>query len=382
MSWLDAVEEPEGPFVHRPAVVVPPHRVTLDEVRAAVASRWANHPRLDTWLSRIDAADVQTRYWMAPLEDALGWPGRGGPQIRTGLAPRYLAGMADLMPAAARAALRNAGIEPAEVDALVVASMVFMVPGLDSQLVPQLGLPPTLRRLTTTQAGCGGGAWCLQRAAELIAASRLPRRVLVVCCDPLTYYIHPDDAGDGPMIFRGLLGEAAAAAVVTSTPPENGWAVQLEESYESVQPNDPADPVVGIRLEADGWHILSTSGLLATAAAAGPALRDWWGSTPAPTWAATHNGGPAVLAALAGALDLGTEALAPARASLRDYGNCGGASMLDALNRCFDAPRPGTGLIWAVGPGFTTHALKARWVRAAPGGEPPFSERYLAAPAH
>ena len=352
-----------GAYVHRPAVMAPPYKVTLDEVQAAVSARWPTDPRLPTWLGRILATGVQTRYWMAPPECVFGWPGRSDPSVRIGLADHYLAVMADLMSTAARAALRHAGIGAADVDGLVVASMSgWTWPGADALLVAQLGLQATVRRITTTQAACAGGAWALQRAGELVGGSPGLDRVLVVCCDPLSFYLHPDDTNDGPMIFRGLLGDAAAAAVVTAAPPQTGAAVRLEASYEQIQPGDPTDPVVGVRLETDGWHFVSTSRLLPAVAAGGPALRDWWGPER-PAWTATHSGGPAVLTRLAAALDLPDELLAPARASLRDHGNCGGASLLDALARSFDHPRPGrAGLLWAVGPGFTTHALKARWV--------------------
>jgi len=80
-------------------------------------------------------------------------------------------------------------------------------------------------------------------------------------------------------------------------------------------------------------------------------------------WVA-HTGGPKVLEAFEGALELPPGALARSWASLKEVGNLSSASVLFVLADLLDsgeARRGDWGLMLAMGPGFCAELVLLRW---------------------
>ena len=77
-----------------------------------------------------------------------------------------------------------------------------------------------------------------------------------------------------------------------------------------------------------------------------------------------HTGGPKVLQAFEGALELGEDALERSWRSLRDVGNLSSASVLFVMGDLLDAEeaKPGDlGLMMAMGPGFCSEIVLLAW---------------------
>src|SRR6185369_18011703 len=83
----------------------------------------------------------------------------------------YTAGAVDLFARAAEAALAEAGLTGAEVDAIVtVSSTGIATPSLEARAMQRLGFRPDAARIPVFGLGCAGGATGLSLAARLAAA--------------------------------------------------------------------------------------------------------------------------------------------------------------------------------------------------------------------
>jgi predicted naringenin-chalcone synthase len=95
---------------------------------------------------------------------------------------------------AAREAMCQAGLGPADIDLIVVATSTgYLCPGLSARLASELNLQRNLRRSDLVGMGCAGAMPALQRASDFVRAypqKRARRSVFgVLVCRP--------DDGDG-----------------------------------------------------------------------------------------------------------------------------------------------------------------------------------------
>ncbi|HEV7208827.1 MAG TPA: beta-ketoacyl-ACP synthase 3 [Mycobacteriales bacterium] len=136
-------------------------------------------------------------------------------RTRTGIVNRRVAGdgesVVDLAAEAGAKALANAGVQPGQVDLILVATstMDFAMPQAAPQVAGRLG----------SQAGgydvgaaCAGFCYALAAAADAIRAGSA-RTVLVIGSDRMTDILDPADRGTVP-----IFGDAAGAVVVGAAP--------------------------------------------------------------------------------------------------------------------------------------------------------------------
>lgn len=121
----------------------------------------------------------------------------------------------DLATRAARDALDAAGVGPADIDRLLLATVSPDHPSPSTACLVQhaLGLP--LCPAVDLSAACAGFLYALDAAARAILTG--DRRVLAVAADIRSRYLNPDDRATS-----ALFGDAAGAAVVTEGPPDRG----------------------------------------------------------------------------------------------------------------------------------------------------------------
>ncbi|WP_324784712.1 PhlD [Streptomyces sp. H51] len=346
--------------VSAPVVVLPRHQVTTEEVLERITELYADHPRCAHIRRTIAATTVRTRWYTRPLAEQM--RGDWSLAVRT---REHLADSLELAEKAARTTLREAGLEPSDVDALVVVSATgHTTPGLDVLLMARLGLPPSVRRIPVTQLGCTGGVFGISMAAELVAA-RPDATVLVVCADVFSHYLHRADTGMDGMIFKGILGDGAGACVVRSR--ANGPHMELTHSWECVQPL--SHDIVGSHLDGDGFHAHNSPDLVRAIRGVMPRLNEWLartapaGSDGTPEFVVSHTGSPKVLDALVEGIGCPPALFGLARDSLREVGNLGSASVLEVLERAFAKPPAdgAHGLALGVGPGVSVMAVRTVW---------------------
>ena len=254
---------------------------------------------------------------------------------------------------AAASALGAAGVDAADVDAIVVASStVVRTPGLDVALVGSLGLRSDVRRVTIGSFASLGGAAALALGADLVAAGH--RTVLVVACEMNSFMFTPGDDSPGALAPMALFSDGAAAVVLTADGDPNG--LRIVGTHAQLVPDSLG--VMGFDVNDDGlaWRLAPNVPEVAAAHAGGSvaaALGSVGWETSSVDHLLVHPGGVRVLDAVADAIGVGRDRLAVSLEVLADMGNVSGATVLAVLERHLAAgPPPGRTLLTAMGPGF------------------------------
>ena len=131
---------------------------------------------------------------------------------RTGISERQIAGHDDTLVAmgvdAGAKALAAAGVQPSEVDLVVIASCTSKVPipGIGPRIAAGIGA--THAGSFDINAGCAGFCYALSMAADAVRAGNA-RRALVVATERLTDWVDSDDRG-----MAILFGDGAGAVLV------------------------------------------------------------------------------------------------------------------------------------------------------------------------
>ncbi|MBT2386057.1 type III polyketide synthase [Streptomyces sp. ISL-11] len=346
------------PHISRPAIALPGHQVSTDDICDDIRAHHPRHPRLESMVRVARATGVRSRRFTRPLHSPT-VSGTAAIEERNNVA---FADSARLAEQAAREALAGAGLEPSAIDCVVTSHTTsWVVPGLDIHLIGALGLRPDVRRVPMSSLGCVGGAQALVRAADHVRAHP-GSRVLVVVAETISTLYNHRNATFESMIYKALFGDGAGACLVTDVP--LGPGLRVDDTWEYLLP-DSHDCYWG-RLDGDGLHFDSTRAATEATADVMPALCGWLdprGTADGPAWAIVHPGGPRVLDDCARGLGLGKEVLRHSWNSLRENGNLGGVAVLDVLARTHDDP-PGdgaSGVLLAFGPGFTAAACRGTW---------------------
>ncbi|QMU78113.1 ketoacyl-ACP synthase III [Streptacidiphilus sp. PB12-B1b] len=182
---------------------------------------------------------------------------RTGIRERRRLAPELAT--SDMCLAAADPALRAAGLDAADLDAVIVATYTYDQPLPSTSLIVKDALGATrAMALDVTQAACASGAHAMLLAAHLLQNPSI-RNILVLAADCASRVTRPGDRTTG--VF---FGDAAAAAVLTAT--ETPGAGLLSYDLGSQLSYQVQIPAGGSRLPtsadtlATGGHFLAMDG--------------------------------------------------------------------------------------------------------------------------
>ncbi len=255
---------------------------------------------------------------------------------------------------AARAALVDADLEAQQITHLVTVSCTgFGAPGVDRDLIDDLGLSSDVARTHIGFMGCHAALNAL-RVARAFAAESPAAHVLVCAVELCTLHVqhtwHVDD-----VVGHALFADGAAAAVIGA----GGPGPALAASGGHIFP--------GSR-DAMSWSI-SDTGFRMTLSARVPdliasGLRHWcddWLAQHALQRAdiagwAVHPGGPRILTATRDALDLRPDDLAASHDILMRHGNMSSPTLLFVLRRFLDEQRPRPWVALGFGPGLAVEA--------------------------
>lgn len=181
---------------------------------------------------------------------------------RTGIRERRWLGpeqqTSDMCLAAAREALDRAGVDGAELDAIVLATFTFDQPLPSTALIVKeaLGAERALL-LDLNQAACAGGVYGLLTGAHLLQSDAFSR-VLVIGAECLSRVTDPADRGT-----RVFFGDAAGAVVLGRTEDGSGllsWDVGSALSYGvQIPAGGTRQPTTG-QTVADRAHYLKMDG--------------------------------------------------------------------------------------------------------------------------
>ena len=337
----------------------PPYRYTqADCLRALEGSRQFLQlkPASQQLLTKIlqSAHGIATRYFaLADLSQAF-------ELVPDTLHRRFLENAPMLAAQAATQALGEAGLTPADIDAVVISTCTgYLCPGLTSYVIERMGLRPDVLALDLVGQGCGA-AIPNMRSAEALLAARRARHVLSVCVEVCSATLYLDD-DPGVLVSACLFGDGAGAAVLSAEP---GTGPHTIEWIDCATITNPQDRDL-LRFEHQNGmlrNILSQQVPELAARYAKEVLnellpRRGLAQSDIAGWI-WHGGGKTVLDALQQQLTLSDSDVRISRMILNDYGNLSSAFVYFALQAALaEQPRAGWWWMSSFGAGFSCHGV-------------------------
>ena len=256
-------------------------------------------------------------------------------------------------------ALAAAGKLPTEITHLVTVSCTgFSAPGFDIALVTELGLPPDVPRTHVGFMGCHGALNGLRVANAFATAD--PRACVLLCSVELCS-LHYHYGWDPQKIVANALfadGAAALVGVGDAAAPSRAWRVRANGAH--LVPEAAAAMTWDV---GDHGFVMSLSKKIPEMI--GKHLRGWLTSwlgrnglalSEVATWG-IHPGGPKILDAVLGSLDLPANAVWASREVLAEYGNMSSATGLFILKKLQEHGARGPLVALGFGPGLNIEAV-------------------------
>lgn len=249
---------------------------------------------------------------------------------------------------AVRSAIKRAGLEIKEVDALFLCSCTgFLCPGVSSYVAEQLGMRSDVFHQDMTGLGCGA-AVPLMRAAQGVVTLDPDAVIVTVAVEVCSaaFFIEDDF---GVLISTCLFGDGASAAVWTGG--RGGWQVSNFQSLHIPEEREK------IRFTNAGGKLRNQLHKTVPKLAASAVEKLYALRTADPDVLVTHGGGRDVIEALESILPV--DSLDYARAVMRDHGNLSSPSVFVALEQCLESSEDNNH-IWmcSFGAGFSAHSCE------------------------
>ncbi|GLF95444.1 type III polyketide synthase [Streptomyces yaizuensis] len=359
-TYLGEEHEPRARVaITHPAVVLPEHVVTQQEIVAAVGEHFAEVPHVERGLDLMRATTVETRNLVAGLTEMF------TPRPFGDRNARYTEEAVRLGARAAEEALALAGTDAADVDHLVFVSCTgYALPGPDAYIAQEIGCRPTVRRTPIQQLGCAAGVSALAEAFHFLQAYP-DATALVVAVELSSLSFQPEQDSLSDFISNGIFGDGAAATVLRrATPGATGF--QIQGARQHLLPGSQS--VIAGRTTEDGFHFRTDPRVRTTVPKVIPEiesfLSDLGWKPGALDFCVSHTGGPLIMDGVERGLALEPGTLRHSRESMARIGNTSSVSILDVLRRHHENGSPAhaaRGLVVAFGPGFTTELLAGTW---------------------
>lgn len=259
---------------------------------------------------------------------------------------------------AAARALADAGLDPVDVDAVIISTCTgYLCPGLTSYVTERLGLPTGILALDLVGQGCGAALPNMRTADGLIAGNRA-RCVLSICVEICSAAMYLDD-DPGVLISACLFGDGAGAAILTADPIPGRRRIEWKSAGTLMNASDREE----LRFERRRGmlrNILSPTVPSIAATHVDHVLkdglsRDQLTRDDISTWI-LHAGGREILSAIRQRLNLTENDTRWSAAVLRDYGNVSSPCVYFVLEAALHGRAPG-GFWWmsSFGAGFSCH---------------------------
>jgi predicted naringenin-chalcone synthase len=244
---------------------------------------------------------------------------------------------------------------------ITVSCTGMYAPGLDIDLVEQLGLNRNTERTCINFMGCYGAVNGL-KTADYICRSNPQAKVLVVSVELCTLHFQKENTLDN-WVANSLFSDGAAAALVTNGPLTSGSPViELESFYAEFLP-EARDEM--------GWYVGNTGFEMRLTSKVSRQIKKYIKPITNNLLAhagldynqisayAIHPGGKKILEAVEDALELPEESNAVAYEVLQQYGNMSSATILFVLDKMLKAGKliDQRILSFAFGPGLTVEGM-------------------------
>lgn len=262
-------------------------------------------------------------------------------------------------------------VEAEEIDAIfTICTSGLATPSLEARIMNILPFSKRTKRIPIWGLGCAGGASGLSRAYEYCRA--FPEaKVLVMAVELCSLTFQKDDVSKSNLIGTSLFADGAACALIAGDSADR--TLLQDKAYPSILGTQSA--LMEDSLDVMGWDI-KDNGLYVVFSKSIPSLVEQWlkpnveefleehGLTGSEiSHFIAHPGGKKVIQAYERALDLKPGLTDESLDVLRRHGNMSSATVLYVLRRFLEKEiRAGEfGLVAALGPGFSSELLLARW---------------------
>jgi alkylresorcinol/alkylpyrone synthase len=282
----------------------------------------------------------------------------------------WIASAIDLGERAVNDALSRAGLAVQDVDAIFDVTVTGVCsPALDARLVNRMGLRRDIKRSPIFGLGCVAGVAGISRAVDYLKGH--PDDVVVLLSVELcSLNLQKGDLSTAAIISTGLFGDGAAAVVLVGEQRAQRMGLtspRVVATRSSFYPD--TEDVMGWRVSAKGFELVLSEGVPEVARArlapdVAKFLDDLHVEKERVVSWVCHPGGPKVLSAMQGALELSDDDVALSWKVLAEQGNLSSASVLMVLREVFDTrrPEPGElGVMVAMGPGFCSEMVLLEW---------------------
>jgi alkylresorcinol/alkylpyrone synthase len=325
------------------ATAVPPITATVDEVWDALGRvRGRRMPKLQ------GSEGGRTRYFAEPVTSLM------ERRTQSQQTDAYLEHARVLARRVCCTALERSGIAPRDIGLVIGVSCTGVVlPSLDAELIPLIGLRPDVARLPITELGCGAGVAGLARGLDYVRA--YPQRsVLLFAVEIPSLTFQPDDHSVDNLVAAMVFADGAGAVVLRGGDGPTGWT--LEHAGTVLVPEGARH--LGYELRDGGLRVILSRELPDVVEAhlrgavdtfleeAGLGLADV-------DAVAAHPGGPRIVDAIEHALDLHPDALATSRSVFARNGNASSAGIFFVLEEMQRCGTKGRVLAIAFGPGLS-----------------------------
>ncbi len=328
------------------ATALPAITATVDEVWDALGrARGRRMPKLQ------GDEGARTRYFAEPLASLM------ERRTQSQQTDAYLEHARVLARQVCCEALERSGIAPSDIGLVIGVSCTGLVlPSIDAELIPLIGLRPDVARLPITELGCGGGVAGYLRAYP-------QRSVLLFPVEIPSLTFQPDDHSLDNLVAALVFADGAGAVVLRAGEGLPGWT--LEHSGTVLVPEGARH--LGYELRDGGLRVILSRELPNVVErhlrGAVETFLEEAGLRQANLDAvAAHPGGPRIVDAIERALDLHPDALATSRSVFAGNGNASSAGIFFVLEELQRRGTQGRVLAIAFGPGLSIELALLRLV--------------------
>jgi alkylresorcinol/alkylpyrone synthase len=274
------------------------------------------------------------------------------------LAQRFLAHAPVLAAQAGANAMASTGLQPTQIDAVVVSTCTgYVCPGLSGHVIERLGLRSDVQALDLVGQGCAAALPNLMLGNSLLASGTC-EHVLSICVEVSSAAMYLDNDA-GVLISACLFGDGAGAAVLSRQAASTGRQIEWKDSTSLIEPGQRSALMFEQR---DGMlrNILTRAVPELAADYAQRVLgtvleRAGLNQSDVGTWV-MHAGGRDVLQALERRLGLQPDDLRYSASMLREYGNLSSAFVYFVLQAALaDEAESGWWWLSSFGAGFSCH---------------------------
>ncbi|MBK3496079.1 type III polyketide synthase [Viridibacillus sp. YIM B01967] len=261
------------------------------------------------------------------------------------------------------------GVSTKDIDAIIfISSTGISTPSIEARIMNKLPFSEHVVRIPIWGLGCGGGAAGISRANDYCIAHPAAK-VLVVCVELCSLTFQANDFSKSNLIGTSLFGDGVACALVCGDAvmaPSRSPLPAIQATASKWLPN--SEDVMGWAVENTGLHVIFAKSI--------PSVIENWLAPFVEEFLqankhtltdldhfVAHPGGKKVLDAYETALQIDPQLLIPSKTILQQHGNMSSPTVLYVLEETMAefAKKGDTGLMAALGPGFSGELLLLEW---------------------